>query len=124
MTSINNHLIIGLGGTGGKVIREFRKLYERESEINEDIKYEFLYLDTNPEFMQHGDPSWKVLGKSVQLDQARKARRAAGAETLDAGALRALARQPLRPVRPQQPLDVGLFEFRPPDAPHIIMPDE
>lgn len=72
MTSTNNHLIIGLGGTGGKVIREFRKLYEREGQINEDIKYEFLYVDTNPEFMQHGDPSWKVLGKSVQLDQAQQ----------------------------------------------------
>lgn len=72
MASINNHLIIGLGGTGGKVIREYRKLYEREGQINEDIKYEFLYVDTNGEFMQHGDPNWKVLGKSVQLDQAQQ----------------------------------------------------
>ena len=72
MSSINNHLVIGLGGTGGKVIREFRKLYERESQINEDIKYEFLYVDTNAEFMQHGDATWKVLGKSVQLDQAQQ----------------------------------------------------
>lgn len=72
MKSTNNHLIIGLGGTGGKIIREFRKLYEREGQINEDIKYEFLYVDTNAEFMQHGDPSWKVLGKSVQLDQAQQ----------------------------------------------------
>ena len=32
--------------------------------------------------------------------------------------------QPLRPVKPQQPLDIGLFEIRPPDAPHIVMPDE
>ena len=72
MKSNNNHLIIGLGGTGGKIIREFRKLYEREGQINEDIKYEFLYVDTNAEFMQHGDPNWKVLGKSVQLDQAQQ----------------------------------------------------
>ena len=35
-----------------------------------------------------------------------------------------MARQPLRPVEPQQPLDIGLFEVRPPDAPHIVMPDE
>lgn len=72
MTSTNNHLIVGLGGTGGKVIREFRKLCQREAHVNEDIRYEFLYVDTNPEFMQHGDPSWKVLGKSVQLDQAQQ----------------------------------------------------
>ena len=42
----------------------------------------------------------------------------------DPKALRDRLGQPLRPVKPQQPLDVGLFEFRPPDAPHILMPDE
>ena len=69
---------------------------------------------------------WRVAdaARHAQLQQARKARRAAGAERLDAAALRALARQPLQPLRPQQPLDVGLFEVRPPEAPHILMPDE
>jgi hypothetical protein len=57
------------------------------------------------------------------LPQARTARRA-GADKLDAAALQAMARQPLQPVKPQQPLDIGLFEVRPPEAPHIIMPDE
>ena len=42
----------------------------------------------------------------------------------DAQSLRERLGEPLRPVKPQQPLDVGLFEFRPPEAPHIIMPDE
>jgi hypothetical protein len=42
----------------------------------------------------------------------------------DPAALRRLAAEPLRPFKPQQPLDIGLFEFRPPEAPHIIMPDE
>ncbi len=42
----------------------------------------------------------------------------------DPAALRRLAAEPLRPIKPQQPLDIGLFEFRPPEAPHIIMPDE
>jgi hypothetical protein len=45
-------------------------------------------------------------------------------EPMEAKALRQRLQEPLRPVKPQQPLDVGLFEFRPPDAPHIIMPDE
>jgi hypothetical protein len=71
-TNSSNHLVIGLGGTGGKVIREFRKLYAREVEVKEGVMYEFLYVDTNPEFMRHDDPSWKVLGKSVQLDQAQQ----------------------------------------------------
>jgi len=42
----------------------------------------------------------------------------------DAASLRERAARPLRPVKPQQPLDIGLFEVRPPEAPHIIMPDE
>ncbi|MDR3510499.1 MAG: hypothetical protein P4L73_02610 [Caulobacteraceae bacterium] len=51
---------------------------------------------------------------------ARRGRAAAA----DPAALRRLAAEPLRPIKPQQPLDIGLFEFRPPEAPHIIMPDE
>jgi len=54
--------------------------------------------------------------------QARVARKAG--ETPSRETLQAMARQPLQPVKPQQPLDTGLFEFRPPEAPHIVMPDE
>lgn len=54
--------------------------------------------------------------------QARVARKAG--EVPSSETLRAMARQPLQPVKPQQPLDTGLFEFRPPEAPHIVMPDE
>jgi hypothetical protein len=57
-------------------------------------------------------------------DQARRLRRRAGAASLDAAQLRALASQPLRPMKPQQPLDVGLFEMPAPEAPHILIPDE
>jgi len=49
---------------------------------------------------------------------------AARAGAQDVNALRARLSAPLTPVKPQQPLDVGLFEFRPPEAPHILMPDE
>ena len=73
---------------------------------------------------------WRIAGAAMAaeaaaaLEAARKLRRDAAGEGLGAGALRALAHQPLRPVRPQQPLDIGLFETRPPEAPHIVMPDE
>jgi len=69
---------------------------------------------------------WQVVEASTaqSVPQARQARRTEGAEGLDAAALRAMAQQPLAPVKPQQPLDIGLFEIRPPDAPHLIMPDE
>lgn len=56
--------------------------------------------------------------------QARQARRRGLAPDVGGEALRALTRQPLKPVRPQQPLDIGLFEARLPESPHIIVPDE
>ena len=55
--------------------------------------------------------------------QARKARRAVR-EPVDPKSLRALTRQPLLPVKPQQPLDIGLFEVRLPENSNIIVPDE
>ena len=78
-----------------------------------------------PVFWRLSISYWRI-GSSDQTpsDPARKLRRDPEARELDAKALRALARQPLRAVKPQQPLDIGLFEFRPPDAPHILMPDE
>jgi hypothetical protein len=57
-------------------------------------------------------------------EQARAMRRRSEAARLNAAELRALAQQPLRPVKPQQPLDVGLFEVPAPEAPHILIPDE
>jgi hypothetical protein len=68
---------------------------------------------------------WKIgVGVEASLEgpQARKVRRA-GAEA-DRDTLSALTRQPLRALRPQQPLDIGLFEVRPPEAPHIVIADE
>ena len=56
------------------------------------------------------------------LPQARTARRSG--DTLDSKALKAIVEQPLKPVTPQRALDIGLFEMRPPDAPHLIIPDE
>ena len=67
-----NHLIVGLGGTGGKVIRSFRKLiyteFRQEAPAGVDIGY--LYVDSSKEMMALDDPSWKVLGTSVQLPVA------------------------------------------------------
>jgi len=67
---------------------------------------------------------WRLGTPARPLDppQARQARRKA--QPLEPAALQAIARAPLRPFKPQQPLDIGLFETRPPEAPHIVMPDE
>ena len=56
--------------------------------------------------------------------QARKARRSKAGPAPDTDALDAIARQPLLPIKPQQPLDIGLFERRLPESPHIVVPDE
>jgi hypothetical protein len=63
-------------------------------------------------------------GAGADGRQARRARRRRGGEALTADTLRAIAAQPLRPVEPQQPLDIGLFEVRLPEAPHIVVSDE
>jgi hypothetical protein len=60
----------------------------------------------------------------VPVDQARSARRREESRRLTAAELRAIASQPLKPVKPQQALDIGLFEVFAPGQPHILMPDE
>ena len=64
---------------------------------------------------------WKVEQQGY-APQARHARRSHA--DLDADTVRALTTQPLKPVEPQQPLDMGLFEIRLPEAPHIVAADE
>lgn len=87
----NNHLIIGLGGTGGKIIRALRKsIYEefRTKEpllrtrngqgILEDkphpVKIGYLYIDSSEELMTVDDPTWRIPGDSLQLGQASQLR--------------------------------------------------
>ncbi|MCA6296031.1 MAG: hypothetical protein IM624_07090 [Phenylobacterium sp.] len=55
--------------------------------------------------------------------QARHVRKRAQSD-LSGDHLSAFSRQPLRPVRPQQPLDIGLFEVRAPEDPDRLLPDE
>jgi hypothetical protein len=59
---------------------------------------------------------------AAEAPQARVARRAG--EAVDRETLKSIAEAPLRPVKPQQPLDIGLFERALPEAPHIVVPDE
>lgn len=46
-----NHLIIGLGGTGGKVLRELRKrVYEefRSNDPGNGVFLDYVYVDSSP----------------------------------------------------------------------------
>jgi hypothetical protein len=67
---------------------------------------------------------WRIASAERPLDgpQARQLRRSG--QSVDTETLRAVARQPLRAVKPQQPLDIGLFETRLPENPAIVVPDE
>lgn len=67
-----NHLIIGLGGTGGKVIRAFRKqVYaEYRAVAPAGLDVGFLYVDSDPDEFKPDQADWKVLGTSVQLPVA------------------------------------------------------
>ena len=70
---------------------------------------------------------WRMGAMSADaptMDRARRDQRTADARDHGSPVLNALARQPLRPVKPQQPLDIGLFEVRPPEAPDTLIPDE
>jgi hypothetical protein len=86
---MSNHLIIGLGGTGGKVIREIRKAIYRDwrpTTVGEPrngeavtgidkvaqatppgLKVEYLYVDSSQEHMGPEDAEWKILGENIQL---------------------------------------------------------
>jgi hypothetical protein len=67
----SNHLVIGLGGSGGKIIRAYRKaVYQEFRQDNpSDTNLAYLYVDSSSEMMALDDPSWKILGTSVQLDR-------------------------------------------------------
>ena len=69
-----NHLIIGLGGTGGKVLRELRKrVYEefRSNDPGNGIYLDYVYVDSSPTDLEDRT-GWSVLGKSVHLGTAQK----------------------------------------------------
>ena len=65
-----NHLIIGLGGTGGRVLKELRKrLFDENGEIPAGIG--FMYIDSSDELMQYDDPSWLTAeGDDAQFRRA------------------------------------------------------
>ena len=68
---MDNHVIIGLGGTGGKIIRALRKVIYQEFRKTEPstVNIRFLYVDSSQEMMALDDPTWRTLGQSVQLDK-------------------------------------------------------
>ena len=70
----NNHLIVGLGGTGGKVIRALRKIVKTHTDANgnspSEANFEYAYLDTSKGLLNETD-QWMVLGQDCSLAQAQ-----------------------------------------------------
>lgn len=69
---MENHLLIGLGGTGGRVLAAFRKLmYERfNGEVKpKDLWLDYLYVDSSEQDLKMKDPAqWSVMGNNIALD--------------------------------------------------------
>ncbi|GBU08688.1 hypothetical protein AwDysgo_20190 [Bacteroidales bacterium] len=70
MTTKENHILIGLGGTGGKVLKEFRKRLFKEynEEERSQLPIGFVYVDSTNEMMTPGDATFKVLGQDASFD--------------------------------------------------------
>ena len=71
---MSNHLLIGLGGTGGKVLREMRKrVYEEfgKHEPGNGVFIDYVYVDSSTDDL-NDRRSWKVMANSVHLGEAQK----------------------------------------------------
>lgn len=59
-----NNLIIGLGGIGGRILRELRKrMFDEEllGEGQQQTSTAFMYIDSTDELMRPDDPNWQTL---------------------------------------------------------------
>lgn len=69
---MDNHIIIGLGGTGGRVLAAYRKLvFERfNGELEpQDLWISYLYVDSSESDLQMDNPKqWEIMGTSVKFD--------------------------------------------------------
>ncbi len=65
-----NHILIGLGGTGGKVLKAIRKRIYQEFPNDDDrakLSIGYVYVDSTREMMIPGDPSFRVMGKDASV---------------------------------------------------------
>ena len=69
MRTDQNHIIIGIGGTGGNILKAIRKRFFQEvkEEDRRNIPLGFVYVDSSMENMKPNDPTWKVLSENTQL---------------------------------------------------------
>lgn len=71
---MSNHIIIGLGGTGGKVIRAFRQRYFEEFHDTKGkgldcVNLDYIYVDSDPKDL---NAPWLYYGNDLGLSSGRK----------------------------------------------------
>ena len=68
---MKNHLLIGLGGTGGRVLAAYRKLMFERFDGNvepKDMWIDYLYVDSSKQDLEMRDPAqWSVMGNWIKL---------------------------------------------------------
>ena len=71
-----NHILIGLGGTGGKILRDFKKrMFEEfpKEEERSKLPVSLLYVDSDKEMMPKEGKSrddFRVMGKDASFTQS------------------------------------------------------
>jgi len=65
-----NHILVGLGGTGGKILKAIRKRIYLEFPNDVDrakLPIGYVYVDSTREMMVQGDSSFRVMGKDASF---------------------------------------------------------
>lgn len=68
----NNHILVGLGGTGGKILKAFKmRMFEEFPDETERGKQPvaLLYVDSTDEMMGIGRPDFRVMGLDASFTQ-------------------------------------------------------
>ncbi len=68
-----NHILVGLGGTGGKVLKAFRKRIFQDypnQEERDKLPIGYVYVDSTREMMGLGDPSFRVMGQDASFTES------------------------------------------------------
>ena len=68
-----NHILVGLGGTGGKILREFKmRMFEEYPDAAERNKFPIglLYVDSTREMMGIGRADFRVMGQDASFSES------------------------------------------------------
>lgn len=68
----NNHILVGLGGTGGKILKAFKMRMFEEFPDNKERTSQpvaLLYIDSTDEMMGIGRPDFNVMGRDASFKQ-------------------------------------------------------